>query len=267
MQFGYGKSTTKCICEEFEKALARKKDQFMQFPVTREDIQNSIDEFEEKYGIPQIVGVIDGCHIEINAPPRNHEDYFNRKQHYSLVLQAIVDSNLKFLHASVSYPGSIHDSRVLRLSGIYDQAESEQILSAPVKDLGRSNIRPLIAADSAYPLSSWLIKPYRDNGNLQRDERKFNVKLSALRSVVEWAFGMLKGRWRIVMKKIEQKVPNVNIATIAACVLHNICILLNDEYDVDESDLDGDDSSDDGRDFEPASDMRNAMKDYVWNNL
>ena len=34
-----------------------------------------------------------------------------------------------------------------------------------------------------------------------------------------------------------------------------------------ESDSDGDDSSDDGGDFEPASDMRNAMKDYVWNNL
>lgn len=63
------------------------------------------------------------------------------------------------------------------------------------------------------------------------------------------------------MKKIEQKVPNVTKATIAACVLHNICISLNDEYDGDESDSDGDDSSDDGGDFEPASDMRNAMKD------
>ena len=109
--------------------------------------------------------------------------------------------------------------------------------------------------------------PYQDRGHLPRDERKFNVKLSALRSVVERAFGMLKGRWRIVMKKIEQKVPNVTKATIAACVLHNICISLNDEYDGDESDSDGDDSSDDGGDFEPASDMRNAMKDYVWNNL
>ena len=69
----------------------------MQFPVRREDIQNSIDEFEEKYGFPQIVGEIDGCHIEINAPPRNHEDYFNRKQHYSVVLQALIHSNLKFL--------------------------------------------------------------------------------------------------------------------------------------------------------------------------
>ena len=55
LRFGYGKSTAKCICAEFEKALAGKKDQFIQFSVTREAIQNSIDEFEEKYGIPQIV--------------------------------------------------------------------------------------------------------------------------------------------------------------------------------------------------------------------
>ena len=34
-----------------------------------------------KYGIPQIVGVIDGCHIEINGPSMNHDDYFNRKHH------------------------------------------------------------------------------------------------------------------------------------------------------------------------------------------
>lgn len=164
LQFGYGESTAKCICEEFAKAIAGKKDQFIQFPVTKEAIQNPIDEFEEKYGIPQIVGAIDGCHIEINTPPRNHKDYFNRKQHYSVGLQAIVDSNLKFIHASFGYPGSIYDSRILRVSGIYDQAESEQILSAPIKDLGGCNIRPSVAGDSAYPLSSWLIKPYMDQG-------------------------------------------------------------------------------------------------------
>ena len=40
---------------------------------------------------------------------------------------------------------------------------------------------------------------------------------------------MFKGRGRIVRKKIEQKVPNVNKATIAAGILHNICILMNDD--------------------------------------
>lgn len=69
------------------------------------------------------------------------------------------------------------------------------------------------------------------------------------------------------MKKIEQKVLNVIKVIIVVCVLYNICILLNDEYDGDESDLDGDDLSDDGGDFELVSDMRNVMKDYVWNNF
>ena len=48
-----------------------------------------MNEFEEEYRIPQIVRAIVGCHIEIDAPPDNHEHYFNRKQHNSTNLQAI----------------------------------------------------------------------------------------------------------------------------------------------------------------------------------
>ena len=69
-----------------------------------------MDEFEECYGIPQVMGAIDGCHIEINAPPDNQKDYFNRKQHYSVNLQVIVNSNIKIMHVTVGYPGSIHDA-------------------------------------------------------------------------------------------------------------------------------------------------------------
>lgn len=60
----------------------------------------------------------------------NHE-ITKIKQHYSVNLQAIVDSNLKFIHATVGYPGSIHDARVLRLSGLHDLAQNEQILGGP----------------------------------------------------------------------------------------------------------------------------------------
>ena len=108
LQFGLGKSTAKIICSEFEQAAFDLKDRFITFPLTNEEIGEKIEEFEELYGIPQIVGAIDGCHIEINAPPQNHEDYFNRKQRYSVNLQAIVDANLKVIHATVGYPGSIH---------------------------------------------------------------------------------------------------------------------------------------------------------------
>ena len=50
--------------------------------------------FEEEYHFPQIAGAIDGSHIEIRAPPDNHEDYYNRKQFYSLVLQRGVEETV-----------------------------------------------------------------------------------------------------------------------------------------------------------------------------
>ena len=269
LQFGLGKSTAKSICSEFEQAISNLKDRFIKFPLTIQEIRNKMDEFEESYGIPQIMGAIDGCHIEINAPPDNHEDYFNRKQHYSVNLQGIVDSNLKFIHVTVGYPGSIHDARVLRLSGLYELAENEQILSGPTCNINGTEIRPLLAGDSAYPLMNWLVKPYPDRGRLTPEQRKFNVKFSALRSVVERAFGTLKARWRIALKKVEQKTSTLKKTVIAACVLHNICIERGDLYDTDNND--SDDSSDDdnaGRiGLETGNDIREALKDYVRDNL
>ena len=190
LQFELGKSTAKIICSEFEQAVFDLKDCFITFPLTNEEIGEKIEEFEELYGIPQIVGAIDGCHIEINAPPQNHKDYFNRKQHYSVNLK--VDAKLKFIHATVGYPGSIHDARVLRLSGLYDFAENEQILSGPMRHINGTEIGPLLAGDSAYPLTNWLMKPFPDRSHLTTVLRKFNLKFSALRCVVERAFGMLK---------------------------------------------------------------------------
>lgn len=66
----------------------------------------------------------------------------------------LVDANLKFIRATVGYPGSIHDARVLRLSSFYDFAENEQILSSPIRNISGTDVRPLLAGDSAYPLKT-----------------------------------------------------------------------------------------------------------------
>lgn len=268
LQFGLGKSTAKCICKEFEEAMVFLKNRFIVFPTTRDEIEQKMQDFKDKYGIPQIVGAVDGSHIEINAPPNNHEDYFNRKQHYSINLQGIVDSDLKFIHASAGYPGSIHDSLVLRLSGISDLAENKQILAGPTKIVNGVEIGPLLAADGAYKLRPWIMKPYVDRGRLTQQQRKFNRRFSALRCVVENAFGMLKSRWGIVLKKIEQHLKSMKTTVIATCVLHNICIERGDMYDMSDSDSSDDDSSDDdGGGLETGDDIRDALKEYVWTNL
>ena len=160
LQFGLGKSTAKVISQEFEEALCRKKDLFIRFPYTADEVQAVMNDFEEEYHFPQIVGAVDGCHIEINAPPENKEDYFNRKQYYSINLQGIVNPQLHFQHIAVGFPGSIHDSRVVRLSGIFTLAENEEILTAPTRIVNRVQLRPMLVGDSAYPLKKLVTETF-----------------------------------------------------------------------------------------------------------
>ena len=157
-------------------------------------------ERERGRGREKIVGVIDSCHIEINAPPENKEDYFNRKQYYSINQQGTVNSQLLFQYIAVGYPGSIHDARVLRLSGIFDLAENKEILSAPTRMVFGGLFRQMLVGDSAYPLKKWLIKPFSNRGHLSPQKRRFNKTLSAMRSVIERPFGLLKERWRVVLQ-------------------------------------------------------------------
>ena len=60
-----------------------------------------------------------------------------------------------------------------------------QILSGPTGNINGTEIRPLLAGDSAYSLTNWLVKPYPDRGRLTQEQRKF--KTGALRSVVQRA--------------------------------------------------------------------------------
>ena len=48
---------------------------------------------------------------------------------------------------------------------------------------------------------------------------------------VETAFGHLKGRWRVLMKRQETLIENA-VRMIATCfILHTICIEQNDHFD------------------------------------
>ena len=86
-------------------------------------------------------GAIDGSHISIKAPHINREDYFNRKQNYSINLQGVVDADAKFIDVSTGWPGSIHDARVLRLSTLSRRAENDVILTEPVRHINGVCVR------------------------------------------------------------------------------------------------------------------------------
>ena len=58
------------------------------------DAKQFMKNFNFFFGIPNIVGAIDGTHVILaNAPKKNSETFFNRKKQYSIQCQAIVDTN------------------------------------------------------------------------------------------------------------------------------------------------------------------------------
>ena len=84
-----------------------------------------------------------------------------------MTLQAVCKTNREFIDASTGYPSSMHDASVFAHSKI-----------------GR-NIARLLAdtpyhliADSAYGLTTVLMKPYEDNGRLDEVNNYFRFLIS-----------------------------------------------------------------------------------------
>ena len=59
---------------------------------------------------------------------------------------------------------------------------------------------------------------------------------TAHRVAVECAYGMLKNRWRIQGKRLDSKISFANKNAVACAVLHNFCLLNQDEWSDDEND-------------------------------
>lgn len=79
----------------------------------------------------------------------------------------------------------------------------------------------VIIADDAYPLKTYLLKPYAKR-NLTPAKTCFNYRLSRARRCIECAFGILCAKWRILGKAIETSVENAVVIIKCACLLHNI---------------------------------------------
>ena len=84
-------------------------------------------------------------------------------------------------------------------------------------------IPPMILGDSAFPLNTWLGKPYGD-AVLTDERRYYNYRHSRARMVTEGAFGKLKSVWRVLHRKYESGKDTVKLMTLTCVVLHNFMI-------------------------------------------
>ncbi|XP_067617034.1 putative nuclease HARBI1 [Eurosta solidaginis] len=223
--FGVATSSAWSVVQRVSRYLVSISDEYIKWPEGIE-LQKTTEKFYQKQRIPGVIGAIDCTYIGIKGPKDQKEMYFNRKKTYSIVLQAVVDADKKFIDVTCGEPGSLHDYRVLRRSKLFNDADRlhEQMFAGSY----------FIIADSAYPTTNWLVSPYKDYGNLTQSQGKFNEIHSSTRMVVENTFGLFKGRFRRLMKFTEQTdLQTITNIVVSACVLHNICITHDDLCDAE----------------------------------
>ena len=128
----------------------------------------------------------------------------------------------------MGWPGSVHDARVFANSGMYKKLTIDRIFDGNEVQIQGKNIPLFLIGDSAYPLKTFLMKPFTFNSSLANDQKVFNYHLSKARIVVENAFGRLKARWRRLTKRNDMNVSNIPHVVTACCILHNICEMFGD---------------------------------------
>lgn len=96
-----------------------------------------------------------------------------------------------------------------------------------------------LVGDNAFPLKTYLMKPYGESSNMTTAQKVFNYRLSRARRIVENAFGILVSRFRIFEKPLPFHPDKAIKIVKACCALHNWLRYLKNDDDsvtIDEED-------------------------------
>ena len=134
-----------------------------------------------------------------------------------------------FLDVATDFPGCMHDARVLQYTTLFGMARQGEILSKPSDQINNVTIKPVLLGDEAYPLSTWLMKPYAYSPNLTRAKKNLtkNFHLQEFLRKELSAFGVL-----------DNQTENISEVIISCFALHNFCQLENEDFIAQDGILD-----------------------------
>ena len=215
--YGVAESTVSIIVREFYKAVRQHLQRILVQMPSESQFRILAKEFEALNGSPYVVGAIDGSHILVLAHIYWEEYYYCRKSFHSVILQRIVDVHCKFWDYEFGWAGNLHDWVIFQVTKI-ERACME----------GRLYPYKLIR-DAIYPIKPWMYCPFkRRKTKLSQIQENWNFVQSSTRMYIKRAFRILKGRWRIIMKRCDVLLRSVPDLVVTCIVLHNLCITMND---------------------------------------
>lgn len=142
---------------------------------------------QDRKGFLGAIRKVDGTDIILQYKPGgvfHGKHFYTRKKHYSIDLYAVCDSQKRFIYSLTGFSNTIHNLRVWAATRI-NQHPTRYFTSGQY-----------LLGDSAYSPTKYMIPPYKAPHTLCRSNQKFNCRLSSICIDIEYAFGMLKGRWK-----------------------------------------------------------------------
>jgi len=136
-------------CQDVVEAPYEFRNLYIKFPTTVAETMAYIETFMHKSRLPNIVGAIDGTHINIISPRESAVDNFSWNQQHDFKIQVVADGK--------GYPGSLHDARAYRNSSLYLKASNKEVL----REFDEKSVSEIfnLVRDNAYPIFRRLMKP------------------------------------------------------------------------------------------------------------
>uniref|UniRef100_A0A672ZN21 Putative nuclease HARBI1 n=1 Tax=Sphaeramia orbicularis TaxID=375764 RepID=A0A672ZN21_9TELE len=215
------------FCSVVSQVLNAMSCRHIQFPCTRDALNATKHGFYAVAGFPKVIGAIDCTHVQLFPPSDREHVYRNRKHTHSLNVQVVCDSHGVITNIVAKYPGSAHDSFILRNSVLFSKLRDGEYGDG------------LILGDSAYPLRPYLLTPVLNPTT--PGEHRYNAAHIRTRNTVEGTFGVLKSRFRCLDctgGALLYSPENVAQIMVVCCVLHNIAKrhgMEHDAMDVEEN--------------------------------
>ncbi|KAK4884252.1 hypothetical protein RN001_000523 [Aquatica leii] len=208
-------STVSRIVKRVSEAIASLYPQHVKFPATELELKKCQQDFYNVASFPRVIGAIDCTHISIQSPGGNDaEIYRNRKQYFSINVQAICNSNLKLMNVVARWPGSVHDATIFRHSNIYNRFENNLYENC------------ILIGDNGYFNTNYLLTPLLQP--ITPGQQLYNESHIRSRNCIERCFGVLKRRFPILAYGCRLHINTLLTIIIATSVVHNIALEMGD---------------------------------------
>ncbi|RZS04600.1 hypothetical protein BHM03_00034957 [Ensete ventricosum] len=229
VSFGMNHSTVSQVTWRFVEAMEERGIHHLKWP-TSPEMEDIKSKFEEIQGLPNCCGAIDTTHIMMCLPSvdATNKVWVDYEKKHSMVLQAVVDPDLRFRDIITGWPGSMNEVPVLQSSGFFKMCEKGTRLNGEKVELPEKlEVREYIIGDSGFPLLPWLLTPYQGK-DLSDAKIEFNKRLSGTRMVAQRALARLKGR------KLNDACSGVELANKVVDYTSVLCDLEEEEEEEEE---------------------------------